>query len=166
MVPWPPTGPDGQFCRRRRECPDSTGTGCRRQPGNSPARFGSNSGNIRPASRIAARQGKVRSGRNRRGDASGRNSTINGRRLLSLLKLPLRGDADQLDLAFHADLVKDVHLMPPDGLHGDLSCRAISLMLLPSIKASRTSVSVGVSWLSGRRNKPRCLRGGAARPRR
>ncbi len=40
---------------------------------------------------------------------------------MSLLKLPLGSDSDQLDLAFHADLEKNVHLMPPDSLHGDLS---------------------------------------------
>ena len=37
-----------------------------------------------------------------------------GRLRLSLLHLPFRGRADQLEMIFHADLMEDVHLVPPE----------------------------------------------------
>jgi hypothetical protein len=37
------------------------------------------------------------------------------RRLSLVLSLPLSNDADQLDLAFYADLLENVILMPPNG---------------------------------------------------
>ena len=56
---------------------------------------------------------------------------IGERRVLRVLNLPLSCDANQLDLGFHADLEKDMHLMPPDGLHGHLSRPSNVLDALP-----------------------------------
>ena len=56
---------------------------------------------------------------------------IGGRRLLSVLNLPLGHDANQLDLAFHPQFAKDAFLVPPDGLHGDISRAGNALDALP-----------------------------------